>query len=198
MKKMIVLIIVAICLSNCAAFSTKIIEGEITKLDRENIKTIEGSYELSCYDAYYLSTYGKREIVQFANKNDMANVNYFTDTIIPKKDRDTNYIVDIKLISDTEIQFTYQSKDKIISQSTLKMKLRKNGMIHLKNKETNTEGIPMIFGNITVQKSRIGIQKNKDLIINNVDFIAGGFLILLGDSRRSNTTYYFKCIHASS
>ncbi len=188
----------AVCFSNCASFSTKIIKNKITKLDRENIQTIEGRYEISCYNAYYLSTYGKREIVQYENPEDATTVNSFTNTIIPKRGTDTNYTVDIKLLSDTEIQFTYRSKNTVVSQTTMEMKLRKNGMIHLKNRETNIKGVPMIFGNITVEKSRIGVQKNNDLIITNVDFIAGGFLILLGDTRRTNTSFYFKRVQAST
>ncbi|WP_430409889.1 hypothetical protein [Kordia sp.] len=194
MKKLILLIITAICLSNCASFSTKIIKEQITKLDRENIQNIEGSYALSCYDAHYLSTSKKRKVAQYENHIDVATVNSFTNTIIPRRGTDTNYTVDIKLLSDTEIQFTYRSENAIVNQTTLSMKLRKNGMIHLKNRETSTKGVPMIFGNISVERSRIGIRKNRDLILNNVEFIAGGFLILFGDGRRSNTTFYFKRI----
>ena len=198
MKKIALLVIISMLLSNCASFSTRMIKDKITKLNQENIQTIEGRYEIACYDAYYVSSYTKRKIIQNRNTMYPETVNYFTNTIIPRRGNNINYTVDIKLLSDTEIQFTYRSKDNIIvQQATLEMKLRKNGMIHLKNVETNTKGIPLIFGNITVKKSRIGLRKNKDLIINNVDFNAGGFLILLGDSRRSNDSFYFKRIFTS-
>lgn len=195
MKKIhyIVIILISILsLSSCASFSGKIVRDKTTPLTKENIKSIEGTYAIESYDSYFQSTYKKKEVIQFSKSKGVSNIHYFTGAENITSTMSKKLVVAIKLLSKKEIKFTYKLQDSIVEEIILDMKLRGNGMIHLKNKEVNVMGIPMIFGNITVDKSRIGLSNNSDLIINNVHFLAGGVLILIGDSRRKNTTFYFK------
>jgi len=175
----------ALSLASCASFSEKIIRDKTEKLTKENIKNIEGTYEIQCYDSYFKSRQG-REIIQFKKPNRDVFVNYFTDTHTIDSTLVKKLVVDIKLISDKEIAFTYRHQDSIVNETVLGMKLRGNGMLHLKNRETDMMGVPLIYGNFEIYRSRIGLSKSNDLIINYVYHITGVALILFGDSR---TTY---------
>ena len=117
-------------LSSCASFSNKITRDQTKKLTKENVQNIEGTYEIECYDSYFKMRSG-REIVQYDKPNGGATINRFTNTsyidpIIVKK-----LVVDIKLISNTEIKFTYRQEDTIIKETVLGMKIRRNGMLLL-------------------------------------------------------------------
>jgi hypothetical protein len=190
----VIALIYILSLASCASFSTKIVKGKTTKLTKENIQNIEGTYEIQCYDSFFKSRVG-RKIIQFKNPNRDAFVNYFTNTYNIDSTIIKKLVVDIKLLSDKEIQFTYRHQDSIINETILGMKLRGNGMLHLKNRETTIMGVPFIYGNFEIYRSRIGLSKSKDLIINHAYHITGVALILLGDSRTSNTSYYFKKIN---
>ena len=191
------LAITFIVTSSCAPFSNKITRDHSKKLTPQNMKLIEGTYEIACYDSYFKARSGN-EIIQFKKHHGRNTVNelvgsYAIDTTLLKK-----LVVDVALLPNRELKFTYRDQDAIIGTTIVEMKLRRNGMLHLKNRETKITGIPLVLGSIEINRSRIGISENNDLLIHNIYHITGGFLILLGDSRNHNTTYYFKRIKNAS
>ncbi|MBC8753458.1 hypothetical protein H2O64_02165 [Kordia sp. YSTF-M3] len=200
MKKIqyiVITLISILSLASCASFSGKIIRDKTEILTKESIRNIEGTYEIQCYDSYFKSRVG-REIIQFDKPNSDAFINSFTNTYTIDSTLVKKLVVDIKFISDKEISFTYRHQDSIVNETVLGVKLRKNGMLHLKNRERDMMGVPLIYGNFEISRSRIGLSKSNDLIINHVYHITGGALILLSDSRTRNTSYYFKRIEKTS
>jgi len=92
-----------------------------------------------------------------------------------------------------KIKFTYSYKNELIKEVILGIKLRKNGMIYLKNRKTEVTSIPFIFGNIQTYKSRIGVSANNDLIIHILHHSTGaGLFIIYLHSENDNYTYYFR------
>ncbi|MFK7747996.1 MAG: hypothetical protein AB8B65_06385 [Kordia sp.] len=187
----LLLIVFAISITSCASFSSRITQDQIIHLTEENIQNIEGTYEIESYDSYFKA--GK-EIVEYKKTIQDTTIHNFTSTQDIDSTLLKKLVVDIKLLSNTKIKFTYRHQNTTIEETVLGMKLRKNGMIHLKNKKSHITGIPLLFGNLEIDKSRIGISKNNDLVIHNINHSTGGALIIFSSFDNHNTTYYFKRI----
>ena len=66
-------------------------------------------------------------------------------------------------------------------------------MVKLKNTFFKCEGLPFIFGGCRNGRIRIGLSKNKNLIINKSYDQYGALLIFIGAGMNYNTTYeYFR------
>ncbi|WP_298418277.1 hypothetical protein [uncultured Kordia sp.] len=184
------LFIATLSLSSCASFSTKIIQDKTTKLTKENVQSIEGTYAIKSHKATFLSN--NRKVISYTNLKRNSTI----DVLTTKKMFDSlsieKLVVDIKILKKNKITFIYRNQDSIVHKETVKLKIRGNGMLHLKNRHTHITGVPLIFGGVDISRSRIGLSTENELFINSVHYSQRTALVLFGDDRRLNQTFYFK------
>lgn len=174
-------------MSSCASISNKISREESTKLTKKNIHAIEGTYEFLPYKSF--GTDGKRVYNLSGN---IKNIDQYLVgeeiAFISKSD----YTVDIKLVSQDEISFSFKNRNTLVYETTIKMKLKSNGLIYLDNKYVKTTGIPFIFGGIIVSKIHVGITKEGDFLLNYTHDSFASILIMVGGHSYNNRHYYKK------
>ncbi|WP_420572201.1 hypothetical protein [Kordia sp.] len=188
-KYLVIILITLLSFSSCASFSEKIIENKTTPLTQEKLQHIEGTYAMKSYDSYIKLNIDKEVQPLKEPKNntisELTNGQSLDEIVLDKVK------VDVKIVADDKIRFLYRIQDSIIKKDSFTFKLQENGMLHLENREIDSSGIPHFIGRIEIKKSRIGLSKNNDLLINHVYFKSNVALIL-GYSLKNNTSFYFK------
>lgn len=190
MKKtnLIILVIISIVsLASCASFNNKISKKESIKLTKETIHNINGTYEFQPFKSFGAS--GKRV---YDIDTDTESIDFYILgtrlTFGPK----SSYTVDVRVISKNEISFTFKNKDTLVFETTIKMKLRSNGLVYLKNKHVKVKGIPFVFGGITSNKMRIGLSKEGNLLLNYAYDSFASILIMAGGNSYNRSHHYKK------
>jgi hypothetical protein len=67
----------------------------------------------------------------------------------------------------------------------------KNGFFYLNNKKVKFNGIPYLFGGSRSEKTRIGLSKNNDLIVQTAIDNTGAFLLIVGSGYSYNIATFF-------
>ena len=96
----------------------------------------------------------------------------------------------ISILNKEEINFKFIKNKKVVRNQTLKYKIKDDGFLYIKNRNTIIRGIPFLFGGVDVRKVRISLCANNDLLINDIFDSAGAILLIFGDAKvweRSNT-----------
>ena len=192
MKKLhkIILALLVISFTSCASYSNKISKDQQSELTKSNIHSIEGVYEFEAFESFVSKGGDVYEI-----DNDIEYPDYYIlGTRLKLNPADVTMVV--KIVSKNKISFTLKRKNTFLFEKTIKMKLRPNGFIHLKNKHVEIIGVPLLIGGIESEKMRIGISENGDLLLHYAYDIFGS-LIFFSSGTRYNRTHYYKKINPS-
>ncbi|WP_196894355.1 hypothetical protein [Aureivirga marina] len=120
-------------------------------------------------------------------ENNIENLNgtFYTDAIDEKINRIKHPNLDakkelnfeIKILNHKKIKLNFLDENTIVKSQVLKYKLKKNGFLYLKNKNFKLTGIPFLIGGFDVKKVRLTLDKEKKLILNDLNksfFLMGG------------------------
>lgn len=191
MKKLqqIVLAIIIVSFTSCASYSNKISKGNQSKLTKTTIHKIEGVYE---YEPF--KSMGERGKNTYNIDNDVEQLDfYILGTRMPLNP--AKHTVTVKVISKDKVSFTFKRENKFVFERTIKMKLKSNGFLHLKNRHVKVKGIPLLVGGIMSDKMRIGISEDNDLLLNYA-YDNFGSLIFMTAGNSYNRTHFYKKINA--
>jgi len=188
MKKMLLLIIVAICLTNCAAFDKDL--HNPNRLDKNNLSQLNGEY--------HITEIGFDSISKVYNSQ-MWTGNNFLREIDRKLLKDTlridsmkKYAVKLKVINKKQLKISYLENDIVFRERFLKTKLKKDGYLYLKNKNIGFLLIPYIFGAIDVKRTRLTVDENGSLVFDTYNHRSGAALVVCfldGRTWRARRTY---------
>lgn len=105
-----------------------------------------------------------------------------------------NISVNINLISEKELKLKIIENEtqKIITEKAVKIKLKKDGYIYIKDKNFMIDGIPVILGGWNIQKSRMYIDEENNLNIESNYFFYHAALIVMCDWKNFNYHLKFK------
>lgn len=187
----IFLVICVLSLSSCVSFSNKVSKKESTKLTKKNIHAIEGTYEFQPYKSFGIN--GKHV---YNLSNNIKNIDQYILGREIAFGSKSDYTVEIKVVSQHEVSFSFKNKNTLVYETTMKMKLKSNGFIHLKNKRVIVKGVPFIFGGITSSKMRIGLSKEGNLLLNYAHDSFASILIMVG-GHSYNHSHHYKKINTS-
>lgn len=182
-------LILSLC--SCATYSKRIIKDDRVKLTKETVHKINGTYAYQPFKSYI----GSGKDIQKVDTNREELDFYIVgtrETFRPKE----AFTVDVKVISKNQVSFAFKSDNNLVFETTIKMKLRSNGLIHLKNKHVKVKGVPFIFGGITSSKMRIGLSKEGNLILNYAHDSFASILIMAGQ-HGYNDCHHYKKIHTT-
>jgi hypothetical protein len=187
--KNILIFIILFSLTSCATFSKKITFKNQVVLNKQTISKINGVYEIKSL----------KSIRRFENLKPELTINdtinrYPLYTILKTNDNYgsgsnlgiENYSTKIEVQNGNKILISYLENDKITEEIILKFKIKKDGFLYLKNKNFKTKLIPGLCGNFEVQRTRIGLNSENNLIMNHSYFIYGAILFIIGDTRKTS------------
>ena len=190
MKKYIFLsTLIFFTLFSCATFSKKVSFDNQIILQKENISKINGLYEIKSLKSIWKFQNLKPEIVE----ND--SINRFPLYITLKTNKEyrngltqnfENYKVKIEVQDKKNVLISLLDEEKIIDNIKVNYKIKKNGYLYLKNNNFKTKWIPGLCGNFELDRIRIGINEENNLIINHSHYIYGAILFIIGDTKKTS------------
>ncbi|WP_196896044.1 hypothetical protein [Aureivirga marina] len=170
------LIFMSFLLISCAKF--KKLPTNYKKIDRTNIASLNGEY----------SIFAKNQLATKSPYFHNANNKFYrkagrgiSDTI--HFDSISGGIFKINVLNKEKVKFEFIKKGKIVRSQTLKYKLKKDGFMHIKNRNTILIGVPYIFGGVDHRKVRIALDTNNNLILNDIFDSSGSLLLIFGDAK---------------
>ena len=164
--KLIIIVFFSLLLSNCASYSRKEFKKELIIIDQSNIEFLNGKYESRPF--HFFGNQGnwnvkdslvKRKHLGIYERFQNKSIQYDNIEIL-----DYDY-VNLNFNSNGNLIYELFLNDSIIKKDSINYKL-KRGMVKLKNTFFKCEGLPFIFGCCRNGRIRIGLSKNKNLIIN--------------------------------
>jgi len=196
MKKVFI-VIISFSLFGCASYSKQGFKKNYIKLNKNNIsELLTGKYELfPVKRSLRITNYPKeklkpRDYVPSDNLYRRLSDEYIYGGVFLEEN---NYYIVLKLVDNTILKVDLVENDSIIKKSTsIKGKI-KNSMFYFDNKKLSIKGVPFIYGSYSKSKKRIGILKNKNLLINEAIGHEGGILFF-GIDRTYNFLIEFKRI----
>ncbi len=161
-------------LQSCASFDKKVINPY--PLNKHNVYELNGLYEIVQID--YDSVYKK-----YSKK--MWGWNNFFKEIDRKRIKDTlhldslkSYKFELEVLNKNKIKISYIENETVFRERIQKTRLKKDGYLYLKNKNTRFILVPYIAGAIDVKRTRLGKNINGNLIFDYSNHRSGAFLII--------------------
>ncbi|CAM4141236.1 hypothetical protein [Flavobacterium weaverense] len=194
-KTFLILLIVSILFS-CAPFSKKVVIDNQIVLKKESVSKLNGTYEVGSIKAIRKFENLQPRLIENDSLNSFSLFENLKETNQELrediKNNIKNYQVKIYIENDNTISFSLLKNDIKIDSIKMNYKIRKDGFIYLKNKNFRTEWVPVLCGNFEVDRTKIGINNDDNLIISNSYFIYGAILVIIGDTRKSNFSSEYK------
>lgn len=184
MIKKYLLIIALVSLAGCGSF--KKVPARYIAITPDNIDNLTGNYSV------FSATDTDNEFPYFNNANEKFYRKYgrgVSDTIKFDTLRGGNFRISI--ISNKRLSVEFSRNHKKLKSQTFEYKIKKDGLLYIKNRNTIIAGVPYLFGGVDVKKVRLALSTQSDLIINDVNHSSGALLFIFGDSKtwEYNNTY---------
>ncbi|SDM31212.1 hypothetical protein SAMN05216273_12156 [Chryseobacterium taihuense] len=167
MRKLIFYLIILLVTVSCAGFK-KI--GTI-KLCKNSVENIKGTYKNTplSKSGFYIRTLTD----VFDRNTNMFNWK--------KKYNREDATVKLEMIKKNLLHVEILESDSILCSKNLRVKLKNDGFLYLKEKRFMIDGIPLVFGGWSFQKSRFTVDSDNNLKIQSNYFYCNGVLILISD-----------------
>lgn len=189
MKKILLVFIVAISLTNCAAFDKNL--KNPNSLQKNNLNKVNGLYDIEEMGFDSLSKLYPSNLFWVGN-NFLREIDrkLLKDTL--RIDSMKKYAFELKVINKKKLKITYLENDIIFRERFLKIKLKKDGYLYLKNKNIGFVLIPYIFGAVDVKRTRLTLDEEENLVLdvyNHRSGAIGGVGFLSWKTWRYRRTY---------
>ena len=168
MRKLIFYLGILSITTSCAGFKNT----NFTELNKKNnLQNINGTYKS-------IPTTGNGFYVNTLTDVFDRNINMFN---LNKKYNNEDAVVKLKMINENRLHVEISELENILFSKNLRIKLKNDGFIYLKNKRLMVYGLLLIFGGWNFQKSRLSLDSNNNLKVHSNYFFCNGVLILMSD-----------------
>jgi len=169
MRKIFFYLSFILIMTGCAGF--KNVENYNTHLNKNNLNSINGDYDNYPVDGKLGYIDG---LVDVFDRN--------TNMFIFKNKYDTRAVnLKLKIINEKKLNVKIYQKDKVLFDKDLRVKLKDDGFLYLKQKRFMLEGIPLVLGGWNFQKSCLTVDENNHLQIQTNYFFCNGVFIFISD-----------------
>ncbi|KQS91486.1 hypothetical protein ASG21_03170 [Chryseobacterium sp. Leaf394] len=100
--------------------------------------------------------------------------------------------VKLQMINNKRLNVFISQDEKILFNKNLRVKLKNDGYLYLKGKRLMIDGIPLVLGGWNIQKSRLRIDENNNLIVQSNYFFCNGFAVVMSDWKTLHYTLTFE------
>lgn len=180
MKKILFYLGSLVLLSDCATFN----DG---KLVDDNFKNNDLNFINGTYHNYASSGSGfyVRSLTDVFDRNTrMFN--------FKEKHEERDLKIELKALHKKILNMKTYEAGKLRTDKNLKVTLKKDGFVYLKEKRFMLDGIPLIFGGWNIQKSRFTLDENNNLSVQSNYFFCNGILIVMSDWKTSHYSLTFE------
>lgn len=179
MKKIFFYLCFVLTIVNCAGF--KNVDNDNARLTKNNLSCIDGNYSNYPLDGQLGYIDGLTDVFD-------RNTNMF----IFKHKYDTREVnLRLKIINEKRLNVKIYKKEKLLFDKDLRVKLKNDGFLYLKEKRFMLEGIPLVLGGWNFQKSRLTVDENNNLKIQTNYFFCNGIFIVMSDWK----TFHYDLIY---
>lgn len=150
------------------------------------------------------------------NKNNVENINgiyknfplskngFYVRTLTDVLDRNNNMFnwtekynnddikIRLEMVEKNRLHVEISESEKTLFSKNLKVKLKKDGFLYLKEKRFMLDGIPLVLGGWNLQKSRFAIDSNNNLRIQSNYFYCNGVLVLISELKTLHYDFIFE------
>jgi hypothetical protein len=180
MRKIFFYLCSILILSSCAGFKNG--ENYNIGLNKNNLNNIDGDYKNYPVDGRLGYIDG---LVDVFDRN--------TNMFIFKNKYDTRAVnLKLKIINEKRLNVKIYKKEKLLFDKDLRVKLKDDGFLYLKQKRFMLEGIPLVFGGWNFQKSRLTVDENNNLQIQTNYFFCNGIFIVMSDWKTLHYTLIYE------
>lgn len=172
MKKIFFHLIIFLFAISCAGF--KNLDNSNIGLNENNLNKIDGTY--NDFPSSGKGFYVGRLTEVFDRNLEMYNIHKTNE----KYDR-KNVNLKLKMVNQHTLNVKIYEAENLLFDKDLKVKLKKDGFLYLKEKRFMVDGIPLILGGWNIQKSRFTIDQNNNLYVQSNYFFCHGILIVMSD-----------------
>jgi len=177
-------LLTVILTAGCASYENGLIRKERVKLAVETINSFNMTFSSKSYK--YCLDKGKFE----SKESDLISVlnrsnEKFADSIRYKSYKITFTNIDTILVQGVDFN------DSAVTNYIFDGKL-KNGFFYLNNNQVEFNGVPYLLGGSRSEKTRIGLSKDNDLIVQTAIDNSGAFLLIIGSGYSYNVATFFK------
>ncbi len=187
--QLLVLFISSFLIIGCVSYS-KVARTNKYNISKQNLHQLDGKYKI-----YQKKQSERSDSIQNISLYKNISSDYWwknkieADTLNTEQD---NYYIQLLVKNNSELNIKMYKNNSEIKSTTIKGKL-KNGMFYLKRK-IGISGIPYVFGTFLIDKKRIGITKNKNLIIDAVKGESGAIFLIFEASFEYKRYYEYEKI----
>jgi len=172
MNKILCIIFLLILCVGCVTFN-KTLQNP-NPLNSKNVKGINGKYTIVAKNDS-LNSYNQSIWIY---NNFLSEIDRKVIFNVPKLDSTKTYFFNLEVLNDNKINMIFFENEQIIRNKTLSYKLENDGYLYLKNKNIRPILIPYIAGSIDINKTRLTLDENSNLIFDSTNYRSGAFAIV--------------------
>jgi len=162
MKNIPIILFLSIFLGSCATFKPA---TEIKYLPNSTLENINGKFD-------------GESLIYSLDRKLLFNT-LILDTL-------KFYKVELNLLSPKRLEAIYYADDIIFDIKSFKVKSKNDDFLYLKNKNTKFVLIPYLLGRIDIQRARLAINEDGDLVFDASTFTNGAGLFVIGLHAKSD------------
>lgn len=170
-----ILLVVLLSFSSCAGFKNKF--ENPTFLTKENVYLLNGVYNADNVISDSKEDSLKPTLIYHHNFLQEIDRKLLDDTLNFKPNK--VYSFGLEMLSPKTLKISYLEDGRIYRTRTIKAKITKDGYLKLKNKNVGFVLVPYIFGRLDINKTRITLDKNSNLIFDKVNTQTGAALLVM-------------------
>ena len=183
-------VIVLLCMmTSCASYSPRMINKAKHKIDAASITSLSGTY-----DMHVLQRYDRKGDVQEPYEGGYYKAFRHLEVDDKEYDSLSNYTITLKLVNDKNLKAVLLKDGNPVDTTVIAGRLKGNGLFHFKGENLDCTGIPYILGGCTASKTRIGLTKEGNLLVNYAYSSEGALLLIFGAGVSYNTVHSFSRI----
>lgn len=175
MKKIFFYLGNALMLGSCATFDKDKLTDNHWK--RDGLNFINGTY------ANFPSSGGGFYVRNLTDVFD-RNTQMFN---FKEKHENKDFKIALKAVGKKRLNLKIYDAGNLRTDKDLRVALKKDGFVYLKEKRFMLDGIPLVFGGWNIQKSRFAPDGNNNLKVQSNYFFCNGILVVMSDWK---TSYY--------
>lgn len=191
MKSISLTVLIILLLSSCASFSDKMVKDNKSPLPQNDLSKLEGKYAL--FPDLKYDEKGNVQTIDSQESQTRYNLNYFVKSEKSKFDYADGFVVEVKLLDKNRLQFITKKDNQIIENAEVGGEL-KNGFFYLDNTYLKRNGVPYLAGGYDNHKTRIGLSKDKGLLVNYAYDNSGAVLFMFWAGSSYNLGYHYNRI----
>lgn len=180
MKNLIFYLCLSLLTVSCAGF--KNIVPTKTVIGKNVVENIDGTYGNlpSSASGFYV-----KALTDVFDRN--TNMFSWIEKYVGEHTR-----IKLQMISTKRLNVMIFKNEKIVFNKNLRVKLKNDGYLYLKEKRFMLDGIPLVLGEWNIQKSRLKIDGNDNLTIQSNYFFCNGIAIVMSDWKTLHYTLTFE------